>query len=421
MAHLWVRAPATKGWLCAWDGLVSITNSRFRIGVAVACAMAATSCSALVNPEGLVTRCEVRSGEEDPCQALGLSCQGGTCQPCDSENEICDGRDNDCDGDVDEGHDADDDGYTWCGGGRPELADCVPDDPDIHPSPRGPDGSGVVEERCDGLDNDCDGDIDEDPECGGTAQCGGDEDCADGLSCDALRDRCVAPRSEGSWCRSDAECSGGFCVSREALGLPVFVSSLCATACCNDADCADDGVCVQSGTGARVCLPREVAGRQSLQEGEGCFRSSQCASGVCQDGRCVATCGSDSDCAAGMCRLNVATSTLLEGAGAWICGPPAGRDQPGARCTAFDPIACESALCLNNRCLGPCGSDADCGEDQACRYVEVQGLLGGGRVTACIGREGEGDDRACCTNVDCEDGETCRPMEEGGSWGMFCR
>lgn len=60
--------------------------------------------------------------------------------------ELCDRMDNDCDGKVDEGFDKDADGYATCGG------DCNDRDPLIYPD---------RPEKCDGIDNDCDGHIDE--------------------------------------------------------------------------------------------------------------------------------------------------------------------------------------------------------------------------------------------------------------------
>jgi len=58
--------------------------------------------------------------------------------------EICDHLDDDCDGEVDEGFDADGDGFSTCDG------DCEPGDPSRHPG---------AEEVCgDGVDNNCLGD-----------------------------------------------------------------------------------------------------------------------------------------------------------------------------------------------------------------------------------------------------------------------
>ena len=115
----------------------------------------------------------------DPGEAVSDNDRDGSPsdEDCDDEDasvypdaeEICDGVDNDCDGEVDEGlltevyEDADGDGF-----GDPAAAseacipasgqvdngsDCDDSDPAIHPG---------VEDICDGLDNDCDGEVDED-------------------------------------------------------------------------------------------------------------------------------------------------------------------------------------------------------------------------------------------------------------------
>ncbi len=82
------------------------------------------------------------------CEA-GTSRSDADCDDADpavfpSAAETCDERDNDCDGSVDEGLDADGDGYTVC------VGDCDDAAPAVNP--------GAVEVCGDGLDNDCSGD-----------------------------------------------------------------------------------------------------------------------------------------------------------------------------------------------------------------------------------------------------------------------
>ncbi len=82
---------------------------------------------------------------------------------CEPSNEVCDDIDNDCDGDIDEGCDDDSDGYcdqTMIDAATDQplavcplgYGDCDDTQNTVHPN---------YIEACDGLDNDCDGDIDE--------------------------------------------------------------------------------------------------------------------------------------------------------------------------------------------------------------------------------------------------------------------
>jgi C1A family cysteine protease len=113
-----------------------------------------------------------------------MTCGGDDCDDMDSTiypeaEEECDGADNDCDGTIDEGcpcPDNDGDGYAdeACGG-----TDCDDADPDMHP--------GATEVCGDGVDNNCDGSV--------------DEDCS---SCSAKGDPCV----------DNSDCCSGKCVGK---------------------------------------------------------------------------------------------------------------------------------------------------------------------------------------------------------------
>lgn len=100
--------------------------------------------------------------------------------------EECDGTDNDCDGQIDEDHDGDHDGASWCAG------DC--DDTDASSYIGAP-------ELCDGIDNDCDDDVDEgyDMDADGWRVCDGD--------CDDEDER-VYPGAEEQMEGMDLNCDG---------------------------------------------------------------------------------------------------------------------------------------------------------------------------------------------------------------------
>ncbi|MFZ5475928.1 MAG: MopE-related protein [Myxococcota bacterium] len=110
-------------------------------------------------------KCSPADNDGDGCIS-DRDCDDHDPSRCEFFEETCDGIDNDCDDQVDEEGlglvplDADGDGYgdpvavvEGCTSTAPPPTDCDDSDPDVHPK---------AEESCNGVDDDCDGAVDED-------------------------------------------------------------------------------------------------------------------------------------------------------------------------------------------------------------------------------------------------------------------
>ena len=391
----------------------------------------AGACSVLVDPSVLSIKCEVTPGRpgEDPCLAEGMHCVASECRPCEEDSvERCNGEDDDCDGIIDEGHDDDNDGFTWCGGGNPDLRDCALDDATIHPAGEwSPDYPAIPApvDGCDGKDNDCDNKVDEGADCSESRrECVRDGDCPGRLVCDMSTRICIEPRTVGSVCTDDSQCAGGFCLKKGQYDIDVELSgNRCASACCVDTDCGAGSVCVEGQTGVRLCLPANIAARGSVALGASCVSDGECKSGTCVGGRCAQRCSSDGACGGEICSLSLGS---LRESRRWSCvddDEVLGREGAGGLCAAIDPTGCRSGLCADGSCANACGRDADCAANAMCVVGAVRALFGPtSPVSYCVPRAGSDAPRLCCTNLDCEAGKLCAPVStDSRMWSMACR
>ncbi|MFW5921209.1 MAG: hypothetical protein ACOCUS_05160 [Polyangiales bacterium] len=448
------------------------------LAAAVAAAAGLAACSAIVQPPGGELRCEPPRGERsDPCPGELVCSDAGVCEmpggtgDCEDapdggtgEEELCNGIDDDCDGTVDEGHDMDGDGFTWCGSGDMDRQDCDDNDPDVYPAADGEPGG---TERCNGQDDDCDGEIDEDPEGGplcpegeqclpleggciepdctitgcpagercdiaaspatctteGPERCDTSEDCDADMVCDTTTGNCFEPKPLGESCTVDKECESGLCMSASALG--VGEGRVCGTACCSSAGCPSGTVCWVSEAGARSCLPAHAVGVSEPgtgMPGDDCSSGGDCRSGICGAASglgCVGHCTSGAQCGGNDCtlaRVDINGSERVS----FVCAAGPGSGEFGDDCGSDDD--CRAGACietwLGNYCTRACGSQDDCPFGAICDSATTPT---DDVVSACF-YSGSGGEPLCCSDGQCESNQRCQEVSRGGGvWQMSCQ
>ncbi len=335
------------------------------------------------------TACD--NGSPGRCFATGMKIcngrgDGTTCsvQPPDISDEICDGIDNDCDGKID----AEDTDKPLPGVGVPcgsNIGECRVGitqcfEGKVLCTARDP-----IPEICDGLDNDCDGSIDEDltapgPECvppglpanaaiagecrAGVFACAKGADglwgwqCREGRGpqvevCDGKDNNCDGVIDDMAECPVGFQCIEGECARRCSAGeiacTPdrVCKEGFCLRNACANVRCPQGSACDETGNCVDRCL------------GANCAPGFRCINGLCFDCQSLG-------CPDGqVCRQHTCTPDLCAGV---ICG---------------DGSYCRAGSCVKD-CFG-----VSCPAGQSCREG------------TCIADP--------CANVACNRGDFCDP------------
>jgi hypothetical protein len=299
-------------------------------------------------------------GWSDDDGLLDNGCEA-SCSSGDMAESICNGEDDDCDGRTDEDFVP----ASTCGSGL-----CVRDEVCargvVTCRPRTP--PAATDTTCDGLDDDCDGSIDEEADC----TCTTAADCDDGNSC--TTDEC----GPDSLCR----------ITASADGTPCPGGSCCA------------GVC--AGSGAEICNGVDDDCDTACDESFGCCRGAveSCTGG---GGPGVTTCGSD--CTRGPC---VPTGDPCNGA-----------DDDGDT-TCDTGFACCLGASESSGC--PCGGSQSRTCGAGCVWSGWSGCSAGtcvpSTVEGCMTGCGLGGTRTCtgsCTWGGCDPPSTAYRCPSGGA------
>lgn len=382
------------------------------------------SCAADADCEGAEFRCLISSGKTGIC--------------CRVSEESCDGKDNDCNGQVDDlaapascyFGPAGTLGVGLCKAG---VASCVKGalaacEGEVVPAA----------ERCNSLDDDCDGEPDQsfhletDPQnCGRCGRiCGGSEACLQGeckstveTQCEDGADNegdgktdCADPDCEGKACGAGCSCKS---LAKSESGCGDLQdndgdgTTDCSDPDCNDLLCGQGCTCKSGGKSESGCgdgLDNDGDGAidcaDSDCEGRDCSTGCTCVAGAKQESRCYDFADndgdgsidcSDPDCTAKACKAPPSTAQC--------------NAQAECRCNGLPPppeeLSCGDGLDNDcdtlADCADPACNNASCGPGCACRN--------GAKAEANCGdfTDNDGDGTEDCADAtDCPVGSSCK-------------
>ena len=292
----------------------------------------------------------------------GLStCVGGhiTCDSVGPTPEVCNGKDDDCNGSVDDGvvPPASDCNPPGVAAGAALQGECRPGRFQCQGADGWVCGGGVgpSTEICDGKDNDCDGQIDNNADCGISAI------CIDG--------QCV-PRCGGEsvTCASDRYCGNGACrlsaCATCAAGQRCDVNGQCYDPCslvtCLSGATCQNGVCQDCYSrgcpSGQICRSRQCQADPCI--GVACGVGQYCASGTCVPSCTGVTCPAGQSCRMGQCGADPCAG--LACASGSYCDPAT--------------VTCRNRVCLGVSCFAGtvCVEASGKCETNACEVVRCQ-------------------------------------------------
>lgn len=271
----------------------------------------------------------------------------------------------------------------------------------------------------------------------GPPACPGEQRCLYGACTPCGANGCGD--SVGGPCSAGGCNEGQFCADPKALGFqgPLF----CTKGCCTSEDCGTgNAVCFPTGSGASLCIPGQVVGRNVVGQkpaGTSCAGGAECRSGLCDGNLCSDVC-----CGAQDCPSNAPECTLRQVPGAsrqaFVCGQPYGTSTTGEQCSGGNSCATGACVVSNpNYCTQTCCRTDNCPQGLKCVYdtddtvgyrvCESTGIPGGplpigspcSQNTECktaqcvqVGQLAPFCTDACCSDSDCGDTTAfaCRPL-----------
>ncbi|MCA9669086.1 MAG: hypothetical protein KC503_26000 [Myxococcales bacterium] len=385
-------------------------------------------------PDGSGVQCNAptATGTAEICDGIDNNCNGQidegltNCTPCAPQPEICDGKDNNCNGQIDDGVPTGVcgsnigeckqgtlkcvNGMSTCDGAvGPQAETCNNKDDDCdgqvdgllracYPFATGCDpvagtcqgqcrlgqetctagvwgncqgAVGPSAEVCDGLDNNCDGQIDEKAECPGGSQC--------------VQGQCTEPCNTGEFvCKAGQICKDGWCILDKCDRAECHAKGwICEAGECVDpckgVSCKTFEKCVQG-----LCVDQSCYNPKNA-----CPSGKRCIDGQCADDPCAGvSCGVAEFCSNGSC------VKLCDGVQCPL----------GQSCQVVDEGGTLQTKCADDACAGSyCGNGTVCKNGNCINDPCLAVSCPGGQV--CVDGQCIKDP---CQTVTCPFGYACK-------------